>query len=504
MAPPWQVAPYDIQELRSLFKEASGTPWPESCVHDEYFNSYFTALAAGSVLVEREYIDHDFLEDFAAYYVRCFKDYGRKCTRLHFFQPELTATVVEKAIDGDETALATLRDGYLGFIVVRPVPQRCVGRTCLKTYPATGGRHYTNLRNYEAHPFGLKLEVKSLAFQQQDRIVAQCATSALWSAFQATAKIFGHHLPSPAKITDAATRRIPLDSRTLPASEGLSVEQMADAIRACELEPLLVSATDGSHLRAAVHGYAGAGLPVILIGDIVPAAAPDDPESVRGSHAVTITGYHVAALKDAEPIGRLRSDRIDKVYAHDDAVGPFARMEFVSRADDTSLLTTSLAPTKSEIGSELFRPLVLLAPLYHKIRIPFERVWTEIVTLESFMKELAGSGTSDVIPNLEWDVHLTTVNDYKTKIRLERFVERRRQVLEHPMPRFIWLARADHADGTGLDLLFDATGIEGDDLCFLRVDRGSLIPKRLREAGLTQEDFEGAEATGRILLDPPA
>jgi hypothetical protein len=131
-------------------------------------------------------------------------------------------------------------------------------------------------------------------------------------------------------------------------------------------------------------------------------------------------------------------------------------------------------------------------------------VWTEIVTLESFMRELAGSGTSDAVPDLEWDVHLTTVNDYKAEIRSDPVVERRREVLEHPMARFIWLARADHRDGTGLDLLFDATGIEGDDLCFLRVDRGSAVPQRLRAAGFAPERFEGAEATGRILLSPAA
>jgi hypothetical protein len=501
MAPPWSVHRYSIDELRSLLTRASMAAWPADCVHDKYFEDYFEAIGARSVLVEHDYIDHDFLDDFAAYYVRCFKDYPRKCSRLHFFKTLISVADVENALGrNDATAVNKLRRGYLGFVVVRPVPQRCIGRTCLVTYPRADGRHYTNLRDYDAHPFGLQFEVNSLAFQQQDQIVAECATAALWSAFQATGKLFGHRIPSPAEITHAATRRIPLETRTLPASGGLSVEQMADAIRACDLEPLHVGATDARHLRAAVHGYAGAGIPVIVIGDVVPTAAPNDRKKILGRHAVTITGYHVPPAAGAAATGRLRSDRIDKVYAHDDAVGPFARMAFIPKANHASVLTTSLAPNRAAIGTRLFKPLVVLVPLYHKIRIPFERVWNEIATLDHFIQGIGNSGVADALPTLEWDLHLTTVSEYKGELLKRRAVRGRRRVLESAMPRFIWLARGVHPDGSGVDLLFDATGIGGDDLCFLRVDGGSVVPATLRAAGFVPEQFRGAEAAATVLL----
>jgi hypothetical protein len=503
MRPVWTVHSYSIEQLRKLLTAASTAPWPADCVHDKYFEDYFGEIGARRVLVEHDYIDHDFLEDFAAYYVRCFKDYSRMCTRLHFFKTAISKADVENALSqSDPAAVEKLKAGYLGFVVVRPIPQRCIGRACLVTYPPAGrgadGRHYTNLRGYEAHPFGVKLEVTSLAFQQQDQIVAECATAALWSAFQATGKLWGHHIPSPAEITDAATRRIPLDTRTLPASGGLSVEQMADAIRGCDLEPLHVGAAAARHLRAAVHAYAGAGIPVVLVGDVVPMDDPDDEKKVQGRHAVTVTGYRTAGDVSG---ARLRSDRIDRLYAHDDAVGPFARMEFIERGDKPSMLTTSLAPFKSEIGTRGFKPLVVLVPLYHKIRIPFERVWKEIVTLDQFIKGMGEGGAIDPFPPLEWDLHLTTVNHYKSDLLLRNDVEARRGVLERAMPRFIWVARAEHRAGGGLDLLFDATGIGGDDLCFARVDRGSSVPATLRAAGLEGAQFEGAEATAAVLLE---
>jgi len=499
----WSVHPYSIGTLRSLLAEHSKHGWPEDSVHDRYFEDYFGTLGAKAVVVERDYVDHDFLEDFAAYYVRCFKDYARKCTRLHFFRKAVGERDFARLLEERDAAdAAKLGKAYLGFLVVRPVPQRCVGRTCLITYSEGSGREYTNLRPYEASLFGLRLEVTTLAFQQQDRTVAECATAALWSAFQATGKLFGHRIPSPAEITQAATRRIPLETRTLPTSGGLSAEQMADAVRACDLEPLHIGATDPDVLRATVYAYAGADVPVVLVGDVVDLAEPPNATEpvAPPSHAVTVTGYNVAAASGTA-LDRLRSDRIDKLYVHDDAVGPFARMMFENTVQST--LTTSLAATKTEIGQRRFRPTMLLIPLYHKIRIPFGRVLGDVKTLIHFIGSLRASGAPGLDQDLapcEWDVRLTTVNEYKRDVFEKRKVQKARAVLERPMPRFIWVARATHPDQRGFDLLFDATGIEADDLCFARVDRGSPIPGVLREAGFQPDQFAGVEGPAAQLL----
>src|SRR5262245_46892200 len=82
----WSLHPYSIDALRSLLAEHSEHGWSAEGVHERYFGDYFDALGAKTVVVERDYIDHDYLEDFAAYYVRCFKNYARTCTRLHFFK----------------------------------------------------------------------------------------------------------------------------------------------------------------------------------------------------------------------------------------------------------------------------------------------------------------------------------------------------------------------------------------------------------------------------------
>ena len=155
-------------------------------IHSVYFENYFSTLGAATILIEKEYVDRDFLEDFAAYYVRCFYPYERKCSRLHFFSHAFASDDFDALLCGTNGGLTEqeLQNAYLGFIVVKPLSQTIIGRTCLKTYPEDNGRRWFPItRRYEAHLYGMTLTVETLAFQEQDHVAAACATSSLWSAF---------------------------------------------------------------------------------------------------------------------------------------------------------------------------------------------------------------------------------------------------------------------------------------------------------------------------------
>src|SRR5204863_7244610 len=103
----------------------------------KYLYRYLHDLVAQTIVVEKRYVDGDYLEDFASYYVRCFKPYERQCKRLHFFSLSITAAQFEQFVLGrlankDRKAI---EDAYLGFCVARPLPNAIVGRTILATYP---------------------------------------------------------------------------------------------------------------------------------------------------------------------------------------------------------------------------------------------------------------------------------------------------------------------------------------------------------------------------------
>jgi len=60
---------------------------------DKGFDYHFIYLThylkdCKTILVEKEYVDRDYILDFSNFYVRCFEDYSRKCKRLHFFKNE--------------------------------------------------------------------------------------------------------------------------------------------------------------------------------------------------------------------------------------------------------------------------------------------------------------------------------------------------------------------------------------------------------------------------------
>ena len=476
---PFEVHTYDLPTLIRLTAKLSRWNSEEAVSnksHPAYLDSYFTALKARTIVVEPSYVDRDYLEDFAYYYVRCYEPYERYCSRLHFFSEAFDETAFRSLLSGGDGALTieALKQSYCGFIVIKPLPQTVFGRTCLKTYPAEDGRAFPVTRSFAANLFGVSLNIaQTLPFQEQDNVVAACATSALWSVLQGTAKEFQHAQLTPIDITRAATEFLPTESRMIPNRGGLSTAMMAEAIRAVHLEPLTLNVPENDNitLRAALYAYLRARIPVILGVRLCDTATT----AIMGDHAVAVTGYKLADVP-AEPLTpsgfRLRAARMQKIYAHDDQVGPFARMEFdgtqieVELADGrgavpVETLSTSWRNDSGTINQVRAAPLIVLVPLYHKIRIPYEDIIQVVMDFHKFLStakplnEVASAGS------LEWDIHLTTVNDLKSDLQSNEQLkgESRLRWLTQGMPRFLWQATALTGTERVLDVLFDATDI---------------------------------------------
>ena len=71
------VQAYSVQVLLDLLAHGCDRDTVKSKSHFDYFEKYFQTLAAKTVVVEDAYVDHDYLDDFAAFYVRCFSKYER-------------------------------------------------------------------------------------------------------------------------------------------------------------------------------------------------------------------------------------------------------------------------------------------------------------------------------------------------------------------------------------------------------------------------------------------
>jgi hypothetical protein len=450
--------------------------------HFHYFAEYLgpahDGLGAQTILVEEPYLSQSFLADYADYYARGFTSYARLCKRVHFFRTSFEPAALEAALIDPDTG-AELWDSYLGYVVVKPLPARQIGATLLRPYTpaADKQRVYPVRRPYPVNVLGKQLTVETLIFQEQDNNVSACATTALWMAFHKTAFQFQTPLPSPYHITAAARNLFYRQGRTFP-STGLDLAQIGEAIQAVGLVAELRTyrqahewgaATAGEvtvHMqeqmlgaKGFIYAYLRLGLPVLLF------LLLDGREDQ--AHLITVTGYRMAAAsvlptKDIS----LASDALDRLYAHDDQMGPFARYSFT---EDGQLLTPWPAGSDWEMAERWKNHCVgslysVFVPLTAEIRITYEQVFRQVGLFEQIFTDTI-KAQSDIV----WDIYLDYSNHYKDELRRLRPVEGEplRRILISALPKYVWVARATVQKEPILELVFDATDLHTGFYCLL-------------------------------------
>lgn len=368
--------------LADLFPQPRGlieAAWPPTQV--VYLGIYLKELKCQTIVVEHHYVDRDFAEDVALFYSRSLKGYPSYCARLHFFRESFDeqrwCEMIASASAGRHVEVNQfLQQAYLGFSVVRPLPGCPVGRTVVPTFGRDAGdgrwRDFSAVREYHTQLAGFDLRVSGLAFQQQDRGVSACATTALWSALQRVTRIEELGAMTPAAITQAASRYFLGDRRSLP-SEGLTIHQICEAVRASGLAPIVVPGVSPENDRATLLGYLGSGFPVVL------AIRPvDDGER----HALCGVGLKLEAPKpptDAAVRFRDAGTGVLAVYVHDDRLGPYARAElgsYTTKSGNVTTVRTALSlqwPDKRvEVGVWLLDAVIVPAPV--KLRLTLARM----------------------------------------------------------------------------------------------------------------------------------
>lgn len=403
-----------------------------------YLSGYLGDIGAKTAVIENEYIDRDFLEDHVLYYSRCFHDYNRKCHRVHFFSKVYSEEDIDEIIvGGNADGFQDFTASYLGFVVIRPLPETIVGRTCLVPYVENGAtdRHYKALCDTGVSFFGRKLCVHCMPFQEQDLAVAACATCALWAAFYVTANRFGHMVHSPAHITALATEHGLSFVRRIPNRNGLLVSDMVYAIRHVGLDPICIDVRNSRMLQQTIalgniYAYLGLGVSVVAIGMLIDARGVS-----LGLHAVAINGYHLRnhGSGAATSVNGLYACEIDKLYVHDDQLGPYARVDVKNPNWVTQWKDLDGGTTSHE-----FLPQTLLIPVYHKIRVCYEEVWRCAYSMGQAIKALEIS--MGIKLGLTWDIVLSASNEFKDCVRKDSDIEKadKLRFLKTGLPRYIW------------------------------------------------------------------
>ena len=74
-----------------------------------YIKRYLQHLGATRIVLEQNYFDRDYLEEFASFYSKSSRGYSNSCKRAHFFKDEyVTRELFTKALKGHETSISLL------------------------------------------------------------------------------------------------------------------------------------------------------------------------------------------------------------------------------------------------------------------------------------------------------------------------------------------------------------------------------------------------------------
>lgn len=461
-----QVLKYSEENLCSALSNKYTSKHAVSCkFHFQYLKKYLReGLKTSSIVLEEGYISKDFLEDYTSYYAQCFEAYPKVCKRVHFFDLEFSEADFGSALLNSDYK-PEIWDSYLGFIVVKPIPSKIIGYTVLRTYTEGEGedlqlRNFWGTRDYPIHLFGKELYIKSLAFQEQDSVLAACATTAVWSMLNKAS--INHHtiLKSPSQITRDADRMSSDGSRLFP-NKGLSILQICQSILnsglVCEVKQpdIYVLDKEGkrigtcvskTYLNKIVNAYSPIGIPIIL-GISVPNGGQ------HALHAIAVSGFKQITPSFEPPKKEISwlANNIEKFYAHDDQWGPFARLLFNNEQD----LETPW--TEIDEWKRPSRVTNIVLPLYPKIRISYEDIEAAVLGLDRILTLFFGEKT---IADLVWDIKIRYSQDFKADIRKSTLPnEQRLNLIKESMPKYVWQATCYIAGVKVFDFTFDATDV---------------------------------------------
>lgn len=424
-----------------------------------YLGSYLSnpEAKARTILVETPYVDRHYLEEYAHYYATTLRPPPPKATRLHFFRNALNdddfATFTTRAADGNFAEVChELSTQYLGFAVIRPLPDAPIGRTVLATFQTADRRYTLPPHPYRVHLCGLKLSVCGVPFQQQEQAVGACATTAVWSALAQVMRHDGGRAPTPFAVTEAATRHW-LSDRIFPAASGLKKEQILEAIRQFGYAPLCFEPILKNELFVlSVKCYLNSNIPVIL---------KIRYEASDTAHAVTVVGFResTSAIKYQAKDGlsfTLNSRNLSRLYVHDDRLGPYARADW--RVCEKGFLQIKFLP--DEPGFEEFTEEALveaaMVPLYPKIRLSAQDLVAFAGELLPMFRTIVGPESRD---QLNIDLRFCLAGEcleylYKSHVPSARFAAFARQAV---LSRYVGLITYLVADQVVAYIICDST-----------------------------------------------
>lgn len=312
-----------------------------------------------TVVVEDHYVDRVYRDSYYFYYSGKHFSYDRFCKRLCLFHGKLSS-------DFYDCSCSELEKCFMGSIVIRPIPDRSIGRTLLNPsyFLPDGVTCRVRVAKYNVTVYGKRLYIWAFPYSMQDGETTSCAEITILNVLDYYSQSYPeYHYVLPSEISDLAERNS--YERRMPTT-GLSYELISKIFCDVGFYPRLYSAKKmaNTKFRHILHYYIESGIPVALglkLGE-------------ENKHSIISIGYRVSETNrlgeeltcayDSKSKNVLwtcdTADIVDSYCIMDDNRVPYKVSKCVETVEKAARGTSSLRLNECEIE-------YMMVPLYKRM-----------------------------------------------------------------------------------------------------------------------------------------
>lgn len=179
-----------------------------------------------TILIETEYVDKVYRDSYYTLYSTKLREYYRNCLRISFFKPTFNEDT-EINIEN----IDTIKEAYLGFLVIRPLAECCIGRNVISPLAKKNIQAGMCIckASIQSTCLGINMQATGFPHSSQDGEMMSCAETTVWAILEYFGNKYSEY--SPILPSDILSALKPFAyERQLP-SGGLSFEQISIALK---------------------------------------------------------------------------------------------------------------------------------------------------------------------------------------------------------------------------------------------------------------------------------
>lgn len=451
-----------------------------------YLKEYLQILSVSTIVIEENYKDKEYLESYLHFYYNCLRNYKKYCVRLHFFKENISIDTFAALLStkkSENLTLNKLKQCYVGFVVIKPLPHSPIGTTCLTIPSSKEFKRQFLMKSYPISLFGIDLISKTVPFLPSDNKIVRHGITAIYSLLQTTEHLFNYPSLSPLGIEKIIEKSFP----SIIERDGISLREVIIFLKEFGFMSYDQKPINLNLFKLFIYIFLNCNIPVLLGINIYDVSKTGDPLFL-GNHLVTVVGFSMDENLPVRGNPSLISSRIDKIYVHDDQVGPFSKMAFDINEQETNdfsqrfMLSLSWLSILNDKGFIKAEPVIAIAPLRYVIKFPHTEVVGIIISINELISALNELIFKDSLIQVEWSILIGNAENFKTEV-YENYtdIEIRNLILLRPMPPVFWRVIAYYNNNRVIELLFDTSESELEYSFFLAIEHDKEVGKLIRE-----------------------